>query len=316
MYSVHNAADPLPEPTLDFICTDDDPYSTDFYKKYLRSFSQANWCGLPPLLNPRKMVNLGFKCIETRKVQCIEPDCGQTAFVSQDVCFEQFDSTKTKGGPIAERQLTRLSEQTHDFNCKWNNPAFKLQKVFKMQPELDLTVPLEIESLVVKSKKILFLRWQEIVQLLYRSYPEEFVGLDVAQASGEIVISEIGGAENLLKVKTLVKEAEKEVSDLKLVLSLNGWRWITDRGHSLQCICCLQKYSQSVFASQEFDPIKLHQSFCIFSEPRGFKALKLYASFLTAQEQRPLASNKLGELMSTFRSYQRVIQNQLIEKLK
>lgn len=68
MYFVHDPKDELPKATTDFINTEDDLYSTSNYKKNLRSFTMANWCGMPPFLNPRRLVNIGFRCIDNRKV--------------------------------------------------------------------------------------------------------------------------------------------------------------------------------------------------------------------------------------------------------
>ena len=104
--------------SLDLQFLTSNSYSTQKYIEYLGSFSLSNWCGMPHCLNPRKLVNMGFKCVGPRQVQCIEPECAQTAIVSEDVPFEN------SGGPLALRFLQRLQGSTHNFTCKWNQPAF------------------------------------------------------------------------------------------------------------------------------------------------------------------------------------------------
>lgn len=142
---------------IQFLGSED--YSTEKYVEYLKSYSPAFWCGMPNCLNPRKLVNLGFKCVGPRHLQCIEDECAATAIVSEDVAFEPLSNENLNGGPLAKRFLMHLQDSCHNFSCKWNKPNFKDTKWLKHQDEFNFELPINIHNFVVKTKKILILRW-------------------------------------------------------------------------------------------------------------------------------------------------------------
>ena len=158
------------------------------YSSHLRSFNIAFWpnCGylMPFDVNPKKLLKLGFKCIGERKLQCIEPSCAQTVTappelvmsgLQPNILLQTHQDTQEKPEQEtllqtqARRFVLRLQESTHNYQCKFNQ---RKRHSMLFQPEFDLRVPVDIESLVIKSKKLIYLRWFEIMEKILRSHAD------------------------------------------------------------------------------------------------------------------------------------------------
>ena len=73
--------------------------------------------------------------------------------------------------------------------------------------ELDLSKPLNIDNLFIKSKKIIFLRWNEIIQTLQKSYGDDFE-ISVEKDCYVEIIKSIGGQKNLSKICNMIDVKE------------------------------------------------------------------------------------------------------------
>jgi hypothetical protein len=105
-----------------------------------------------------------------------------------------FESFK-HGGPISHRFLQRVKEEVHNFDCKWNTASFKTLQVFKHQPELDYSIDIN-SDFVIKSKKIIYLRWREILGALSKN-------CQISEIKDEQILNLIGGLDNLQKILKL-----------------------------------------------------------------------------------------------------------------
>ena len=139
------------------------------YGKNIQSFSVSYWCGLPYELNPRKMVQMGFKCIGERKVQCIDSSCAQISTAPESVIITSSDYLKHEKGEersaaeVATFKFLDRLKTVHKYECRWNQSRkSEFKGLNQIQYGLDLSKELDIDNLVISTKKLIFLRWNEI----------------------------------------------------------------------------------------------------------------------------------------------------------
>jgi hypothetical protein len=141
--------------------------------------------------------------------------------------------------------LLRLKENTHKFECKYTSKQILLEN------EYDLGVALP-KGFVVKSRKIIYLRWREIYKAL-------------GSPKIDVFLSEI----TKLKIQELFGGNFQKLENQNYY-SICGWR---DEGKALTCICCLRKVDKSILIKDgevdankfEFNPLAFHLGWCYFS---------------------------------------------------
>ena len=67
-----------------------------------------------------------------------------------------------------DRFLMRLRDSTHNYSCGFRESP--LRWVMVNSKEFNFKISLQPENLAVLSKKILYLRWSEIIEVLARTH--------------------------------------------------------------------------------------------------------------------------------------------------
>ena len=150
---------------------------------------------------------------------------------------------------------------------------------------MDLSLPIRIDEFIIKTKRVMYMRYIEIVQQLQCTYlsTDASTTITLDNQVRDHIITSIGGLSNFNKLKTLLnksnqttKETDSILSDTYLLMALAGWRSL-NTSQSIECICCLRKVSLSFMLkdSSDLNPLSLHYSHCLFSD----QSKKAYSVF-------------------------------------
>ena len=153
--------------------------------------------------------------------------------------------------------MERLQDSTHKYSCSFYESP--LRWVIVNSNLYDLGEQLTANSLFIVSKKVLSLRWVEILKAMAKTHLDtdpEFASQTLSPAT-RVNIQRLVDKDTWLFIHREVEVDNEPV----LLLSFSGWKRCSER---LECVCCFRSLSVS-YLGAEFNPIQNHQPFCYFS---------------------------------------------------